>query len=151
LVVPMHEKLQTKVQTLSLRLARQATRAIAAARMQMERATERLALRRVTQDRRQALDDLTARLRACHPRERLARRRTELERATTRLQARMQTLLQGRRLRLEAQMSKLDALSPLRVLERGYAIATRKDGLAIRSAAGVSVGDEVDVRLLIGS
>jgi len=45
--------------------------------------------------------------------------------------------------------ARLDALSPLVVLGRGYAVATR-DGRALRSADGVAVGDEVQVRLARG-
>ncbi len=42
---------------------------------------------------------------------------------------------------------KLDAMSPLKVLGRGYAIAAREDGRVIRSAADVSHGDMIKIRL----
>ena len=39
-------------------------------------------------------------------------------------------------------------MSPLKVLARGYAIATRtKDGRAVRDASEVARGDEVHVRV----
>jgi exodeoxyribonuclease VII large subunit len=41
----------------------------------------------------------------------------------------------------------LDALSPLAVLERGYAICLTPDGRVVRSASSVEVGSEVKVRL----
>jgi exodeoxyribonuclease VII large subunit len=44
----------------------------------------------------------------------------------------------------------LDALSPLAVLQRGYAIAQDADGKLLRDAAAVQVGDEVGVRLAKG-
>ena len=47
--------------------------------------------------------------------------------------------------------SNLDALSPLRVLARGYAIARDADGRVISSAADLDVGESIDVRLGIGS
>ena len=46
--------------------------------------------------------------------------------------------------------AKLDALSPLKVLGRGYAIA-EKDGAPLRSASEAARGDRIDVRLSGGS
>jgi len=41
----------------------------------------------------------------------------------------------------------LDALSPLAVLERGYAICLTPDGRVIRSADTVAIDDEVRIQL----
>ncbi|MBA2703970.1 MAG: exodeoxyribonuclease VII large subunit [Blastocatellia bacterium] len=46
--------------------------------------------------------------------------------------------------------ASLDALSPLAVLQRGYAIAQREDGTLLRDASSVSIGDSVQVRLAKG-
>ena len=46
--------------------------------------------------------------------------------------------------------ASLDALSPLAVLSRGYAIAQREDGTLLRDANSVSIGDSVRVRLAKG-
>lgn len=46
--------------------------------------------------------------------------------------------------------ASLDALSPLAVLSRGYAIAQREDGTLLRDAKSVSIGDSVKVRLAEG-
>ncbi len=51
---------------------------------------------------------------------------------------------------LGALAAKLDALSPLKVLGRGYAIA-EKNGAALRSAAEAREGDKINVRLSGGS
>jgi exodeoxyribonuclease VII large subunit len=53
-----------------------------------------------------------------------------------------------RRLAHLAQM--LDSLSPLGVLQRGYAIVTDSEGNVVRTSATVSVGDEVEARLAKG-
>ena len=43
--------------------------------------------------------------------------------------------------------AKLDAMSPLKVLGRGYAMAQSGDGTVLRSAQQVSIGDQVHVHL----
>jgi exodeoxyribonuclease VII large subunit len=48
---------------------------------------------------------------------------------------------------LAQRVTALDALSPLRVLSRGYAIALRADGRALRDADDVQVGDTIEVRV----
>ena len=45
----------------------------------------------------------------------------------------------------------LDALSPLAVLERGYAICLTPEGQVVRSAEAVAVDSTVNVRLHKGS
>lgn len=49
------------------------------------------------------------------------------------------------------QAAKLDALSPLQTLSRGYAIPTKKDGTVIRGAKEIKSGDEFTLRLRDGS
>ena len=51
-------------------------------------------------------------------------------------------------LRLQSVRQQLQAMSPLRTLDRGYAIVTRRaDGSLVRSHQDVVAGDEVDARL----
>lgn len=47
--------------------------------------------------------------------------------------------------------AKLDAMSPLKVLSRGYSMATDQQGELIRSVGNVSVGDQITVRFSDGS
>jgi exodeoxyribonuclease VII large subunit len=74
------------------------------------------------------LDRAVSRLDVLHP----GRRVVEAER-----------LLESRRLRLEA-------LSPVRVLERGYAVVRSADGTVLRDTTGVGAGTAIDVRLASG-
>lgn len=63
------------------------------------------------------------------------------------LSARMERATQ--QFRLAA--GSLDAMSPLRVLERGYAIAQNANGAIVREAKTVSAGDELRLRLWKGT
>ncbi len=60
------------------------------------------------------------------------------------------TLARGRA-KLGDRASRLDALSPLAVLSRGYAIASRDDGTAVRAAEEAVVGETIAIRLARGS
>ncbi len=77
-----------------------------------------------------------------------ARRRFEI--ASTACNGAIDTSLQLGRERLGLAAASLDALSPLAVLQRGYAIAQDASGKLLRDAESVAVGDEVSVRLAKG-
>jgi len=47
-------------------------------------------------------------------------------------------------------MGQLDALSPLGVMARGYAIATEEDGTVIRTVKKMTPGKEFSLRLADG-
>jgi exodeoxyribonuclease VII large subunit len=97
------------------------------------------------------LRKLRERLEQQHPRERLHR----LHREVARLEAKLKTLvaraLAARHQRFQVLAGRLDALSPLRVLARGYAVAFDERGHALTSAAQVKPGDQVLVRLHDGA
>ena len=58
----------------------------------------------------------------------------------------------ARRRRTQAEYAaKLDALSPLKVLARGYSIARNADGTPLRTAAQVSPGEKIDLTLSDGA
>jgi len=59
----------------------------------------------------------------------------------------LENQLQRAHQRLGLAAASLDALSPLGVLQRGYAIALDSDGRLLRDAQSVSPGDQVEVRL----
>ncbi|MEZ6235836.1 MAG: exodeoxyribonuclease VII large subunit [Phycisphaerales bacterium] len=53
--------------------------------------------------------------------------------------------------RVAALERTLQAVSPLRVLARGYSVTTRTDGRAVRSPSDVASGDELQTRLADGT
>jgi len=78
---------------------------------------------------------------------RLSKARSRLDTATNACDGAMEAKLQDGRKRLALAAATLDALSPLGVLQRGYAIAQDASGKLVRDAATVTAGDSVRVRL----
>ena len=81
---------------------------------------------------------------------RLTTARRRYESASSACHASIDEKLQDGRERLALAAASLDALSPLGVLQRGYAIAQDASGKLVRDAAVVRAGDEVSVRLAKG-
>jgi exodeoxyribonuclease VII large subunit len=77
--------------------------------------------------------------------------RLRLQRLTLDLGVRTERVVRQKRERWERLTLQLQERSPLKVLERGYAIASDATGNVLRDAAKVSVGESVTVRLHRGS
>ncbi len=87
-------------------------------------------------------------LRMLAPTARVAARRARFEAAARTLTRLAPRLTAEGRARLAAQAARLDSLSPLAVLSRGYALVRRKrDGGIVRRADEVAVGEALEVRL----
>jgi exodeoxyribonuclease VII large subunit len=78
------------------------------------------------------------------------RREQRLTALAGRLRSAPQLLLERRRASLDHAGARLQGLSPLATLSRGYAIV-RSGGTALREATGVAPGDRIDVQLASGS
>jgi exodeoxyribonuclease VII large subunit len=101
---------------------------------------------------RMRVDAMAARLGEAAPRAMAERRRAAVAAAAVRLGAALERAQGRRRAELAALAARLDSTSPLKVLERGYAVAINvRDGRAVIDAARVEVGDELDLRLSRGS
>jgi exodeoxyribonuclease VII large subunit len=116
-------------------LDRLAEHAAAAVNARLAGATRRLAVidrhRAVTDGFAVAtarLDRATARIALVHPRRRAAEAAAHLA----------------------GQRARLEALSPRRVLERGYAVVRRADGSVVRVASDVAPGDHLGVEVAVG-
>jgi exodeoxyribonuclease VII large subunit len=123
--------------------------AIAAHQQTLDERAARLAAcaRSVNARRREALSRVQRRLAYLHPRAVVARERSEVSRLSVRLATLWNASFGKRVSDLQRTTARLDALSPLKVLARGYAIATRGDGRAVRSADDVGAGDIIRVRV----
>jgi exodeoxyribonuclease VII large subunit len=77
----------------------------------------------------------------------IAALRLRLEKRSADLGVRAERLLRAKRERLARLALQLEERSPLKVLERGYAIATDASGTVLRDAAQVAIGDSVAIQL----
>jgi exodeoxyribonuclease VII large subunit len=105
----------------------------------------------LVEDRAQRVDDLRARL-PLGLRHLVLRLSERLDRCgARRLEGSLRARLAHCGKDLAARAGRLDALSPLAVLSRGYAIARLADGRVVREAREVAAGDRVEVRVHEGS
>ena len=96
------------------------------------------------------LDDLAGRLGSgLSDRARLAGER--LERTSDRMQGAVAALFERHHRQLERLGAQLDALSPLRVLERGYAVPVTRDGRVLKRRAEFLPGDSFRLRVADGT
>lgn len=109
------------------------------------------AMRKQMAQRRAALDNLAGRRVLQSPAAYFDLRRVELDYTRSRLTAAGERWLAARRHGFAQYAAALDAMSPLKVLARGYAVATDADGTVLRSAAKVQPGDPVRVQLQDGA
>ena len=142
-------------------LAQQHERLSGALRRLMQRQQERLAglessyvftqPQRLLEQQRQRLSRLQQSAVFLQPGRLLDPHRDRLARLEDRLATRMEALLQDRKNRFQQELIRLEALSPLATLARGYAICRDAQGHVVLDAMQVQAEDEVSVRLFAGS
>jgi exodeoxyribonuclease VII large subunit len=171
--VPIREDLVAELALLRRRGGRALAETARRARHELERARGRLGdPRRLLDERRQRLDEhversrrvlarrlaaaradlrgVEVRLHRAHPHRRIAEQRHGLAAMRHRLETAMRPALVRRRHVIEAACGKLEALSPMRVLERGFSLTQRADGHVVTSAADVQPGERLTVRVSDG-
>ena len=113
---------------------------------------------RISQAMRKRIGSLRDRLEAVQarrvmtaPTAHIDQRRMELDRSRERLAAAEEQILAKRRQQFVALTASLDAMSPLRVLTRGYAIPTDEAGNVVRSVTEIRTGDRLSLTMSDGS
>ncbi len=115
-------------------------------RLRLESASRRLLL-----SPSERLAALTERLRRQNISLRIATTHRRLESADSRLSRLITQTLSSHRTRIDRAAARLEALSPLAVLSRGYALIYAGDGALLRSAADTAAGQPIHARLGSGS
>jgi len=101
--------------------------------------------------RQNRIADLAAAVLHHDPRQKLAHARRHLADFRARLDRSLERLIESSASRLGALDARLNSLSPLAVLDRGYALVLATDGALIRSTTQIASGDRVTTRLADGS
>jgi exodeoxyribonuclease VII large subunit len=176
LVIRSRQEIEEQAEALRLRLTRAMRYRLLIAKQTLTEAAQHGAFARMMEginQRQQRLDDLRYRLeksqrkliekyrrrweqvsaavRHYDARRVLAGMRRDLASHATAITSAMHTLLLRRRSRLEQIEHQLKALSPVSILERGYALVFDSSGKLVKNSAQVEVGDEVSARLARGS
>ena len=101
--------------------------------------------------RQRHVTELTAAVLRHDPRQRLAQARERLIACRTRLDRSMERSIHASAARVSALDARLHSLSPLAVLDRGYALVLNAEGGLVRSTAQLAPGDQVTTRLSDGA
>jgi exodeoxyribonuclease VII large subunit len=115
----------------------------------LDDATERMekAVDAQMRERARRVEALTAKALKHDPRQRITLARHDFAVKDTRLARTLERTMDARRARLDGLAARLRSLSPLAVLERGYALVTNAEGKLVRSVAHVAAGEMVKTRL----
>jgi exodeoxyribonuclease VII large subunit len=176
LVTAAQHRVEERVARLGERVVRAGGYEILRARQRLSRLSAEAVLRRLRDGlgrRAQRVDEMEFRVQAASHRltsaraERLARLEARLRRQDVAVKlalgVRRLEMLRGRLERagvmvaaarverVERVWARAEAMSPLRVLERGYALVYGSDGKLLRSTVGVGVGEAITARLAAGS
>ena len=110
-----------------------------------------VAMNRRIKNARQHLSVLSSSQALQSPEGYLQQRRKSLEMLHNRLVSAENMQLSRKKQRYIAMTAKLDAMSPLKVLTRGYAMAQKENNEIVRSVTQITAGDRVQVSLADGA
>ncbi len=144
--------LGSRVQAASSKLERWGRGLVRSEREHLTLARRRLEVqaRKLARSQRVEQRELAERLAAQHPRVRIAKARVRLHELERRLIQAGKGLTATLRPELARAAGKLDALSPLAVLGRGYALVQTREGEVVRTASSVHEDQRLRVRLHVG-
>jgi exodeoxyribonuclease VII large subunit len=152
LATPDQADLRTQLRSYETRMSQSLGKKLKLSRQQLDLLRAARVLRSPTQyleDQRQQLDGLIGRLARSMGQTGLSARQT-LNARQEKLPAAWRQGQQNRRAAAGKLTAQLDALSPLKVLSRGYSITENDQGAAIVSASQLHPGDHITIRLAQG-
>ncbi len=152
LAVPDQAELRSQLESYNVRMAQSLTKRLKLARQQLELKRSARVLHspeEYLQDRRQQLDGLTMRLGKAMGQRSLLAGRDLMQRQQAMPRA-ARDGIRRRRQTLGTLTAGLDAMSPLKVLSRGYSITENGRGEAVTSVKELSPGAQITVRLSDG-
>jgi exodeoxyribonuclease VII large subunit len=109
------------------------------------------AISRKVREQQRHVAELAAAVLHHNPRHALAHAREHLVAFCTRIDRSADRTLQRARVRIGALDARLHSLSPLAVLDRGYALVLTTDGALVRSVSQIHGGDQLTTRLADGA
>jgi exodeoxyribonuclease VII large subunit len=157
LITEAQHKIAEHLATLSHRLERATRFQLLQARQRLTRLPISRAESRVTMllhraaQRENSVADLTAAVLRHDPRQSLAEARERLQALRTRIDRSLDRTLQRAAVHVGALDARLKSLSPLAVLDRGYALVLSANGALIRSTTQLTTGNQLTTRLADGS
>ncbi|HEY7405572.1 MAG TPA: exodeoxyribonuclease VII large subunit [Candidatus Angelobacter sp.] len=107
--------------------------------------------RALLHDYHRRLDVAAARVRHFDFRRSLAITRSQLDAGTEAVVRTFQARLASRRSHLERLTAQLNALSPVKILERGYALVFDENGALVKDSSRLNAGQQISARLARGS
>jgi exodeoxyribonuclease VII large subunit len=158
LVIRSRQELEDQMTALNKRLAHGIRYRLLVARQLLTETTQQGAFARLMDginQRQQRVDDLTFRLekserRLIEHRRVLAGIKRDLVSHTATLAANMRTVFMRNRSVLDQMERQLKALSPIAILERGYALVFDSSGNLVKDSTQVNAGDEISAKLARG-
>ncbi len=152
LAAPDVTELMQAIDSAMRRLENSMAKRISGSREALEALSSRRVLQSATgfiEQRRSQVETLRVRLEAASGF--ASKNRSQLDNLASRLDSALDAAMTRKKNEYLRAAAKLDALSPLKVLSRGYAIAMDEDGRAVKDSSGVRAGDKLTVRLASGA
>ena len=152
LAAPDVTELMQAIDSAMRRLENSMAKRISGSREALEALSSRRVLQSATgfiEQRRSQVETLRVRLEAASGF--TSKSRSQLDNLASRLDSALDAAMTRKKNEYLRAAAKLDALSPLKVLSRGYAIAMDEDGRAVKDSSGVRAGDKLTVRLASGA
>ncbi|MCT8138704.1 exodeoxyribonuclease VII large subunit [Anaerobacillus sp. CMMVII] len=120
---------------------------------QLDRTIDKLqrSMKYLIEKKRTAIVNLEKDVQMNHPKTQVSKAKEQLEKNHALLQQHLGNLKKEKEFEFKHLLTKLEALSPLKIMTRGYSLAYKEDGELIKSVSNVAVGDAVKIKLKDGS